>query len=255
MQTVRDKINLLTQISYIKYFGLTVVPLAFLYVVSIYLYSWTWISTATFVLFYVLIYIYGINIFYHRYWSHRQFTTHPFIERFFTAMGYLAMIGGPAPYALIHRWHHAHSDTDKDPHNPAHGRWHAFIGWLFTVEQNTSPGTVIKDFFESKNSWVFTLEKYKVFIPWFSVVIAYSINPSIALGLMTVMFLAHLIELYLNGFLHNPKTHEAMNDHWVLCWLTAGGLMHRLHHDHPTALPKEDPGYWFVKVIGNVRTN
>jgi len=254
MQTVRDKINILTAISYPKYFALTFIPLAVVYAAIIYFYSWTVSSTITFLVFYFLIYVYSINIFYHRYWSHRQFSTHLLITQFFTALGYMAMIGGPAAYALVHRWHHAHSDTNKDPHCPSQGRWHAFIGWLFNFKQDTIPGNIIKDFFEQDNSWIFILEKYKILIPWAGVAIAFFINPSVALGLLTVMFLAHFIELYLNGFLHDPITKQAINDYQILCWVTAGGLMHKLHHDEPATLDKRDPGYWFVKVIGNVRT-
>jgi len=34
-------------------------------------------------------------------------------------------------------YHHPHSDTDKDPHTPTRGLWHAFMGWTFLISATT----------------------------------------------------------------------------------------------------------------------
>lgn len=249
MQTVRDKIHTLTQISYAGYFGVTFVPLLVFFVYLLYAFDWTWATTAAFVIGYLIIYIYGINIFYHRYWSHRQFKPNQWVLKFFTLAGTMAMIGGPTAYALAHRWHHMHSDTDKDPHNPAHGRWHAFIGWTFTTPSDAIPVSVIKDFFAEENNWIFFIEKTKLITPWLLVIITYLLSPHAATGVLAAMFLTHLIELYINAFLHDPKTHQALDINPIIGWLTAGGLTHKLHHDTPGKPTKEDPGYYFVQLV------
>jgi len=61
------------------------------------------------------------TFFQHRYASHRMFTTNKFWERVFYLMAYLCegtSFFNPRAYALMHREHHAYSDTEKDPHSP-----------------------------------------------------------------------------------------------------------------------------------------
>jgi stearoyl-CoA desaturase (Delta-9 desaturase) len=53
--------------------------------------------------------------------SHRMFTTNKFWERLFYLLAYLfegASFLNPRAYALMHRAHHAYSDTEQDPHPP-----------------------------------------------------------------------------------------------------------------------------------------
>lgn len=57
----------------------------------------------------------------HRYASHRMFSTHKVNERIFHFLTFLfqgASFLNPRAYALMHREHHAYSDTEKDPHSP-----------------------------------------------------------------------------------------------------------------------------------------
>ena len=57
----------------------------------------------------------------HRYGAHRQFTMSKRWERFFHLCTYAAQGSSflsPRGYAILHRMHHAYSDTEKDPHSP-----------------------------------------------------------------------------------------------------------------------------------------
>lgn len=57
----------------------------------------------------------------HRYASHGAFTMSPFWERFFYIFAYCTMGSSylsPRSYAILHRMHHAYTDTEKDPHSP-----------------------------------------------------------------------------------------------------------------------------------------
>jgi len=61
------------------------------------------------------------TFFLHRYASHKMFTMNKFWERFF--YGFTVIVQGssflnPRAYAIMHRMHHAYSDTEKDPHSP-----------------------------------------------------------------------------------------------------------------------------------------
>ncbi len=74
------------------------------------------------------------SFFLHRYSAHKMYTMSPFVERlvhfstwFWMGSSYLM----PRGYAILHREHHAFSDTEKDPHSPHH------VPDLFTMMWNT----------------------------------------------------------------------------------------------------------------------
>jgi len=61
------------------------------------------------------------SFFQHRYAAHRMYTMKPRTERALHLMTYLvqgASYLSPRAYAILHRHHHAFSDTDRDPHSP-----------------------------------------------------------------------------------------------------------------------------------------
>jgi len=61
------------------------------------------------------------TFFLHRYGAHRMFTMSKPVERFFhllTAVSQGSSFLMPGGYAILHREHHAYSDTEKDPHSP-----------------------------------------------------------------------------------------------------------------------------------------
>ncbi len=69
------------------------------------------------------------TFFLHRYGAHRMFTMSKGWERFFYFCTFLfqgASFLNPTAYAIMHREHHAFSDTERDPHSPyfAHGFLH-----------------------------------------------------------------------------------------------------------------------------------
>jgi len=61
------------------------------------------------------------TFFLHRYGAHRMFTMSKGWERFFHLFTYACQGSSylnPRGYAILHRQHHAFSDTEKDPHSP-----------------------------------------------------------------------------------------------------------------------------------------
>src|SRR5262245_66166622 len=61
------------------------------------------------------------TFFLHRYGSHKQFTMSKGCERCFHLCTYLTQGSSflsARGYAILHRMHHAYSDTPKDPHSP-----------------------------------------------------------------------------------------------------------------------------------------
>jgi stearoyl-CoA desaturase (Delta-9 desaturase) len=61
------------------------------------------------------------TFFHHRYGAHKMFHMNKFWERFFYFLAYLFQGSSfltPRAYGIMHRMHHAYSDTEKDPHSP-----------------------------------------------------------------------------------------------------------------------------------------
>ena len=67
--------------------------------------------------------LFSQTFFLHRYSAHAMFHMNKFWERFFYLLTYLSQGSSyltPKAYAVLHRMHHAYSDTEKDPHSPHH---------------------------------------------------------------------------------------------------------------------------------------
>lgn len=61
------------------------------------------------------------TFFLHRYGAHAQFSMSPRWQRFFHLLTYVTQGASylhPRAYAILHRMHHAYSDTERDPHSP-----------------------------------------------------------------------------------------------------------------------------------------
>ena len=96
----------------------------------------------------------GVDMGYHRLFSHRSFETTTAVRVALAACGSLAAQAPVYYWAALHRVHHKFSDTEDDPHSPHFhgpgikgmllGLWHAHAGWLF-VPKVTDWGRYIPD--------------------------------------------------------------------------------------------------------------
>ena len=77
----------------------------------------------------------GITLTYHRLLSHKAFVLPKWLEYCLAYCGVQALQGDPIDWVSSHRHHHAHCDTDNDPHTPKHGFWHSHIWWMMDVEE------------------------------------------------------------------------------------------------------------------------
>ncbi|MES2628338.1 MAG: acyl-CoA desaturase [Bacteroidota bacterium] len=65
--------------------------------------------------------LFSQTFFLHRYASHKMFKMNTFWEKFFYFLSFISQGSSflnPRAYAIMHRMHHAYSDTEKDPHSP-----------------------------------------------------------------------------------------------------------------------------------------
>ena len=96
-----------------------------------------WLSIAMYVLTTL-----GLEMGFHRHFSHCAFQTTPAIRVLLAILGSMAGVGHIIHWVSHHRGHHQSSDCPGDPHSPHvhatgqkltafRGLWHAHIGWFF----------------------------------------------------------------------------------------------------------------------------
>jgi stearoyl-CoA desaturase (delta-9 desaturase) len=99
--------------------------------------GWSWTAVAVAVALYV-VRMFAITGFYHRYFSHRSFTTSRFAQGVFAVMAASAAQRGPLWWAATHRAHHQHSPRQ-------HGFWWSHIGWITSTSNFPTDYRRVKD--------------------------------------------------------------------------------------------------------------
>jgi len=224
------------------------IPIVLLTLFSLILIKNLSIVLLSFIVFYFLIYLVGCNL-YHRYWSHKQLTLSKPVEVITAVLGLFAMVGDPINYSKTHRWHHAKTDTDDDPHSPIHGRWHAFAGWMFKPRKSI-PVFIIRDLLKPEFQYLQTLAKYQVVIVWSTLVVVALVSVDAFVGLLLAMTIAFVFEMLVNAVSHDPKTLEIKNL-WLLPKITMSSY-HGFHHAHPKTIDKNDPAKWLMTLLSKM---
>jgi len=81
----------------------------------------------------------GIEVGFHRYFSHRSFKANQWVETFLFITGCFSAQGPPMAWSSNHVHHHAHADQAGDTHSPHHPKhkskwanfWHAHLLWKY----------------------------------------------------------------------------------------------------------------------------
>jgi stearoyl-CoA desaturase (delta-9 desaturase) len=91
-------------------------------------FSWGGVALALLAMF--VFNTFGINIFYHRYLTHKGFRCHKWTEYAMAVLAVCCFQDTPARWVAVHRRHHEHSDEDFDPHTPIRSFLWAHVGWI-----------------------------------------------------------------------------------------------------------------------------
>lgn len=81
----------------------------------------------------------GINLFYHRFLTHKGFRCPKWFEYTLAVLAVCCFQDSPAKWVAVHRRHHEFSDKDPDPHSPiiVSFLW-AHIGWILVKSPDSS---------------------------------------------------------------------------------------------------------------------
>jgi len=200
----------------------------------------------------------GINVGYHRFFTHRSFKTPRFIEGILAALGSMAVEGPVIQWAAVHRCHHQHSDDHDDPHSPhspgeglwgiIRGMWHAHMGWLFRPHP---PGLAryVNDL--RKDRLVRRMSQLFPFWVLVGLLIPAALGGLLTLSWMGVLlgfiwgglvriFLVHHVTWSINSVCHiwgsRPfQTHDESRNNAIFGVLAFGEGWHNNHHAFPTS--------------------
>jgi stearoyl-CoA desaturase (delta-9 desaturase) len=195
----------------------------------------------------------GIEVGFHRHFSHRAFQAHPAVRAGLAILGSMAAQGPVLFWVATHRRHHAFSDRPGDPHTPnVHGEgvlellrglWHAHVGWLFRGD-TTDLGLYARDLLGDR--LVFRINQ--LYFVWLLLGLAV---PAVAAGLITRSWTGCLLGLVWGGLVRTFLVHHATWSVNSLChvfgsrpfrtpdkstnngWLalsSLGGSWHNNHH-------------------------
>ncbi len=93
--------------------------------------TFSWSGVALAIGLYYICGAWGITLGFHRLLTHRSLKVPKPIEYATAILGVLALQGGPIEWISTHRAHHAHTDTDGDPHSVRKGLLWSHMEWLY----------------------------------------------------------------------------------------------------------------------------
>ena len=179
----------------------------------------------------------GITIGFHRMLTHRSFEAHPCVRFVLLVLGSMALQGPPLDWASIHIEHHAHSDTEDDPHSPVAGLFHAHLGWLITHQQ---ANPAVYGTWLLKDRLVMAVSKTCVLWIVLGFVLPYVLGgwTGVLWGGLVRIFLVNHVTWSVNSICHTFgtrvfETNDRSRNNWLVGLLALGEGWHNNHHAFP----------------------
>lgn len=182
---------------------------------------------------------------YHRLLSHKSWSPPKWIEYLFTLFATIGLTGSAISWVAIHREHHAHTDTEDDPHSPAH-KGFIYAHWLsmFSPVNIKYARHLLRDKFYS---WQ---HKYYYEINLSYALILFAIDPFalVYAWLVPAMILWNAGSSIVSLSHRNGQVHSDL----ILALLVWGEGYHIRHHDKPNDVRfgKWDLGGWLIQKSG-----
>lgn len=186
----------------------------------------------------------GVAVGYHRIFSHNTHSNLPlWKENLILLCGILSGQGSSITWVAIHRgYHHRYSDTDKDPHSPKQGIYHAFFGWATKITES-NPNINLKYaaglLKRSNHLW---FHNNQMLVLWLVPLVIAIFDWKLSLSLVCLPTAITLLQDNLtNVFGHlkgligyrNFETTDNSQNNFILGYLGWGQGWHNNHHHDP----------------------
>jgi stearoyl-CoA desaturase (Delta-9 desaturase) len=198
--------------------------------------------------------LFGQTFFHHRYASHGAFTMSKSWEKFWFIFCYITQGShymSPRAYAIMHRLHHAHTDTELDPHSPN------FSSNLVSMMIRTRRiyNDIFKGRIQVEEKFLKNLPEWKSFdrfasstlsrIIWVAgyvtIFVLYASSPWLYLLLPIIIIMGAFHGAIINWFAHkfgyrNFKLKNTSENLFSIDILMLGESYHNNHHKHPSSI-------------------
>ncbi len=191
----------------------------------------------------------GVTVGMHRLLTHRSFSTYRWLERTLATLGALAFQGGVVNWVAVHRIHHAHADTDDDPHTPKDNFWRGHVLWLFVFDSRVAVASLRQRYVRDllTDPYMMFLENWSIGLQALLFAVLYSagefIGPELGLSWAVYGVFVRVAVLHQVAFLVNSASHTwgytsfETGDRSANCWwlalLALGEGWHNNHHTFP----------------------
>jgi stearoyl-CoA desaturase (delta-9 desaturase) len=218
--------------------------------------------------------LFSQSFFQHRYAAHAAFKMSKGWERFFFILAYITQGSSymsPRGYAIMHRYHHAFTDTEKDPHSPS------FSSNIFSMMWRTRSfyQDIIHERMEVEPRFTKNLPEWPAFdrfangtfsrLLWVGLYITFFVcfasSPWMYLLLPIVIAMGAFHGAVINWFAHkygyiNFKLKNTSMNLFFIDILMLGESYHNNHHKYPSAINfgrrwhEIDPLYPVIRLMG-----
>ena len=214
----------------------------------------SYLQILTTFLIFCFITLFSSTILYHRFLSHRSWNSPRWYEIFATILGIFSFTGTPITRTLAHRYHHAYTDTGKDPHSPRHLNL-LLVYFPMLTEKKLNP-VLVRDLLSDKFHMYIHQNYLKIII--ITIFLSF-----VTIGPMWTVatFIAPGALCWLNISLCNILCHwgdplDQIKQSKLLAWLTFGEGFHRVHHENPKnpnfGNSQFDIGFYAIKLIEKI---
>ena len=212
----------------------------------------SWSAVAICVTLY-LVRMFAIVAGYHRYFSHRAFSTSRTLQFVFAVLAQSSAQKSVLWWAAKHRHHHLHSDTGDDVHSPRHkGFIYSHMGWIFDRKHDQADLTKVADLTRwPELVWLKKLELLPAFLlaglcfliaGWSGLVV----------GFLWSTVLVYHATFCINSLAHvsgskRYVTGDDSRNNWFLAILALGEGWHNNHHAYQSSV-RQGFRWWEIDI-------
>jgi stearoyl-CoA desaturase (delta-9 desaturase) len=228
---------------------------------------WTGVTWQALVICVVLYWlrIFGIGAGYHRYFSHRAYSTSRAFQFVLAVLSQSTAQKSVLWWTAKHRHHHLHSDTHDDVHSPRHrGFFYSHVGWIFSRQNDKTDLVKVADF--ARYPELMWLHKFELLPAIVLGVICFLIGgwSGLVVGFFWSTVLVYHATFCINSLAHvrgrkRYVTGDDSRNNWLLAIFTMGEGWHNNHHAYQSSARQGfrrweiDPTFYILKALSWLR--
>jgi stearoyl-CoA desaturase (Delta-9 desaturase) len=205
--------------------------------------------------------IFAIGAGYHRYFSHRAFSTSRAFQFVLAFMSQTTTQKSVIWWASKHRHHHLHSDTGHDVHSPRHhGFIYSHLGWIFSRKHDGPDLAKVSDL--TRYPELMWLHRYEILPAVFLAGLCFLVAgwSGLVVGFLWSTVLVYHATFCINSLAHvsgskRYVTGDDSRNNLLLAIITMGEGWHNNHHAYQSSVRQGfkwweiDPTYYLLRAL------